>query len=332
MKIIYHPRYIEHRQTFGHPESPERLKDIIKKLKEESLYKNVIIPKIEREELLEIVHTKEHIELIKNFGEGHYDMDTYVRNETYEIALLASFGTNLAGKLACDNCSQTIALVRPPGHHAGRDYAGGFCYFNNIAITAKSLNCKVAIIDIDVHHGNGTSDIFYDENKILYISTHQYGIFPGTGRAEDVGKGRGEGFNVNLPFSHGCGDASYNLAFEKIIEPIVEQFDPEIILVSLGTDAHYSDPLASLTLSSTGYINLCKKIIELSKKVCKGKIAYTLEGGYNTLALAEVVAGIIANFYDREIILHYTKISDKTIIGKEIIEKVKDIQSSYWKL
>lgn len=332
MSIIYHPRYIDHRQSFGHPESPQRLIDTIKKLEDEKLYKNVQTPEKASFEDIEKIHTKAHLELIKNFGEGHYDMDTYIRKETYEIALLASEGTILAGKRAFENCKPAFALVRPPGHHAGKDYAGGFCYFNNIAIAAKSLNCKVAIIDIDVHHGNGTSDIFYDDNNILYISTHQYGIFPGTGSVRDVGRQKGEGFNINIPFCHGCGDTSFDSAFEQIISPIVTQFNPEIILVSLGTDGHYSDPLASLTLSSPGYVNLSKKIIELAYELCKGRIAFTLEGGYNTKALAEVIAGIIASVIDNEIALHYKRISDNSNIGKEIIKSVLDIQSSYWKL
>lgn len=332
MTIIYHDRYPEHLLTYGHPESPQRLIETIEKLKQENLYKNVLTPENGSYEEISKIHTKDFFELIKYFGEGAYDINTYIREETWEIALLAAAGTNLAGKWSYDNCKPAFSLIRPPGHHAGKDYAGGFCIFNNIAVAAKNLNCKVAIIDIDVHHGNGTSDIFYDDDNILYISTHQSGIFPGTGQLRDIGKDKGVGFNVNIPFCHGCGDSSFDSAFDQIISPIVKQFNPEMILVSIGTDGHYSDPLASLTLSSPGYIELSKKIIELSKKICQGRIAFSLEGGYNTQALAEVISGTIASIYDREIDLHYTKIKDNTNIGKEIIEKVLNIQSSYWKL
>ena len=332
MTIIFHPRYIDHLQNFGHPESPQRLIDTVQKLKDENLFNNIISHEIGKIENLEKIHTKEHLNGIKNFGEGYYDMDTFVRKETFEIASLAASGTILAGKLAYEKKIPTFAITRPPGHHAGSDYAGGFCYFNNIAVAAKNMDCKTAIIDIDVHHGNGTSDIFYDDKNILYISTHQSGIFPGTGALRDNGKGDGEGFNVNIPFCHGCGDSSYDVAFNEIIEPITSQFEPEIILVSIGTDAHYSDPLASLTLSTPGYLNLNNNLIELSKKICGGKISFTLEGGYNTKALAEVIAGTIGNLQNKKFKYVYNDVKDKNIVGKEIIEKVKNIQSSYWKL
>src|SRR5206468_467314 len=156
----------------------------------------------------------------------------------------------------------TGALVRPPGHHAGPDYGGGFCYLNNVAVAAAeqaAAGRKVAILDYDAHHGNGTRDIFADSSSVLYVSTHQFGIYPGTGPAEDVGTGEGRGFTVNIPFTAGCGDASYRAAADSIIEPILTAVRPDVILVSLGIDAHYRDPLTSLTLSSPAYVDLMSR-------------------------------------------------------------------------
>lgn len=330
--IAYHPIYLKHIQSYLHPESPERLNAIIKKLKEENLYKDVITPEKATEEELTKIHTKEHVEKIKNFI-GQYDMDTAIHEETYEIACFSAKGAIISAKYSFEKNKPSFALIRPPGHHAGKDYAGGFCYFNNIAIASKNLNAKkVAIVDLDLHHGNGTSDIFYDTDKVLFISTHQQGIYPWRGVPEETGKGEGEGFNINIPLVHGSGDATFELVYEKLIMPILSQYSPEIILVSLGGDSHYADPLGGLTLSSFGYVNLVRKIIEISKEVCNRRICFVLEGGYNISALAEVVCGIIASFEEKEIKYRFNEVKDKNEIGKENVYRVIEIQRRYWRL
>jgi len=194
------------------------------------------------------------------------------------------------------------------------------------------LNKKTAIIDIDLHHGNGTSDIFYEDSDVLYISTHQTGIYPGTGRIEETGKGNGEGFNMNIPFPSGCGDKSFDLAFEKTIKPVVNQFSPEIIFVSFGGDAHYMDPLGGLSLSSLGYVSLCEKITNLAKNVCDSKLCFVLEGGYNVDALSEVVAGIVGFWHNKKMSYEFTNVNDNFDTGKRIVEKVMDVQKRYWEL
>jgi acetoin utilization deacetylase AcuC-like enzyme len=267
------------------------------------------------------------------------DPNTYHHDESYELACLAAGGGLLAANLAYTEKRPTFVIPRPPGHHAEASSSGGFCYFNNIAIAAqasldrkKSPAERVAIIDIDVHHGNGTHDIFFNRNDVLYISTHQWGIYPGTGHAELVGDKAGEGYTVNIPFHSGAGDSSFELAYQQIIEPILKQHKPSMMLVSIGTDAHYRDPLAGLALSSEGYFSISEKMIKLSKQICDSKIAFFLEGGYDTSALAEIVTAILARFENKTSELEYTEIRDKKHIGEDVINKTIDVHKKYWDL
>ena len=237
-----------------------------------------------------------------------------------------------AAKRAWESGSGYLALVRPPGHHSGRDYYGGFCYFNNIAIAAeymlRNYASKVAIVDIDVHHGNGTADIFYSRKDVLYISTHQWGIYPGTGHESETGSDEGMGYTVNIPFRSGTGDATYMMAMDEIIEPVLEEYRPDIILVSLGLDAHLLDPLADLTLSSKGYTMLTMALNEIARKLSGGRIAYILEGGYSPEALADTMPGIVLEG-DIES-YKYDSSPDNEYTGMDIIDKVKKIQKKFW--
>lgn len=209
----------------------------------------------------------------------------------------------------------------------------GFCYINNIAVAASHLISKgakkVAIVDIDVHHGNGTSDIFYSSDSVLYISTHQRGIFPGTGAAEKSGIDRGYGYNINIPLPSGAGDSSFFQTFERIINPALIHFSPDAILVSMGADAHYMDPLAGLSLSSGGYVELIRRTHEVAKRLNTG-LALTLEGGYHIDALSEVVAGIVSYLSRGEDIeLKYDTIRDNNIAAKKDIEAAVRIQKEF---
>ncbi len=332
MKIVYHPRYAEHVQWQGHPECPERLTGIVEKLEELGLFNGVIEAQPLDISTLEQTHDASYIDHIKSH-DGAMDADTYVHAETYDIALLAAGGVFKAARIAYDEKRGSIAFVRPPGHHAGRDYGCGFCYFNNIAIAADYFTRqgkKVAIVDIDVHHGNGTSDIFSERSDMLYISTHQWGIFPGTGRINDVGIEGGAGYNVNIPLNRGCGDSTFRLAYEEVMQPILSQFKPDILLVSIGGDAHYMDPLAELTLSSKGFIELAGSLIELAKEICSSRIAFVLEGGYHIEAQAEVMAGIVA--YPGEIELEYFEVFDSKELGRRIIDGVLEVQGNFWRV
>jgi acetoin utilization deacetylase AcuC-like enzyme len=215
----------------------------------------------------------------------------------------------------------------------------GFCYFNNVALAARMAvqNIedirKVAILDIDAHHGNGTNDIFARDPDVLYISTHQWGIFPGTGHQNEIGRGPGEGKTVNLPLMGGSGDPSMIECMDEIIEPIVTQFSPDLILVSIGGDAHTMDPLTSLTLSTPGYLQVISRIKEMGSRISDGRILFELEGGYHPRALAEVFVGAMNLYLEDplDINTRYTETSE-ALPDQVRIRQFKEIQSSYWKV
>jgi acetoin utilization deacetylase AcuC-like enzyme len=333
--IFFNDEFLSHVQDPFHPESPERLRGIMQKLKEHGLWENVIPSKTGRLETLLLVHDDDYVDFIRTCGDCSLTLDTHVHHETYGIAALSAECAVDAAEYSKEHGKPTFALTRPPGHHAGKDYGMGFCYFNNISIATRHLqkmgDKKIAIVDIDVHHGNGTQDIFAFDPSILYISTHQAGIFPGTGPLEYIGKGEGEGYTVNMPFQSGCGDSTFDVAFEEIIKPTVSQFKPDAMLISWGMDTHYRDPLASLTLSSEGHVRQAEELIKLSK-ICGNRITFMLEGGYDIQALSEVVAGVIGRSEGIEVPLEFTDIIDNSCLGRGTIVRCKQIGSKYWRL
>ena len=319
----------------GHVEAPQRIEAIVRKLDGAGLMEDWTVPEPATRAQIEAVHSKDYADLVQNFGDGYLDADTAIHPDTHMYAKLAAGGAVTAALGCADAGRPAFAIVRPPGHHAGPDYGGGFCYFNNVATAAAQLLERferVAILDFDAHHGNGTRDIFAARRDVLYVSTHQYGIFPGTGPAEDVGEARGAGYTVNIPFPSRAGDASYDLAFEELIGPIVRQYLPEAILVSLGADAHYKDPLTSLGLSSSGYVSLAEKTLNLARSVAHGRVAFVLEGGYNLPALAEVVAGTYASFRGETVHLQFREVVDAAERGKEVVRQTRRVHKAYWDL
>lgn len=318
-----------------HVERPERLKAIVDRLQAEGLFKDVHEASAASSEELRRVHRATFLEFFQNLHEGFLDPETAVHPETWDIALLAA-GTALAAtRKTVAEGKPSVALLRPPGHHAGPDYGGGFCYLNNVAVAAAdqvAQGRRVAILDYDAHHGNGTSEIFADEAAVLYISTHQYGIYPGTGAAEDVGKGEGRGFNVNIPFTAGCGDTSFSLAYDEIVEPVVREYKPDLILVSLGMDAHYRDPLTGLSLSSPGYVDLVTRSAGLAKELSGNRFVIVLEGGYHLQALSEVIAGVVARLRKSRVDLELTQLLDAKGKGRPGIEATKRAHKEFWNL
>lgn len=335
MKYVIHEDYLKPTQGPGHPECPERLEAIMAYIGSHEIGAEAIAPEpAEASDILK-VHSRDYMDLLRSFGRGRLDMDTAVYPHTYEMALLAAGGGLSAAKNMLDRREPTFALLRPPGHHATGDMGMGFCYINNVAVAAEWLRQKldrVAIVDIDVHHGNGTNDIFMERPDVLYISTHEWGIYPGTGPAVQTGRGRGDGFTVNIPLCGQSGDATFSAATAKIILPVLRQFAPDAVLISLGGDAHYMDPLSSLTLSSQGYLGTVSAIAELAEEICENRWAAFLEGGYNVSALADVVGSCMAMASGETAHTHFNEACDTETVGSEWISEAVDVHSKHWEL
>lgn len=336
MALFYAEQFLDHLQYPGHPETPERLRAIRVALEREGLWKDLRKFSPATPAALERVHLRSYLESLEALGETFLTGDTALHRETYAIAQLSAGAGLAAAQAAWEEKSPAVALTRPPGHHAGPDYGMGFCYLNNIAVAAAALReraRRLAIVDLDVHHGNGTNDIFHADPSVLYISTHQRWIYPGTGPASDVGEGEGKGFTVNIPLRSRSGDATFSAAFERLIEPILRAFHPEAILVSLGGDAHYRDPLASLTLSSPGYVSAALQVYTLARERYAGRIAYFLEGGYNPQALGELYAGLLAGFEGRTLTYAFDEVLDPLPgHGLADVAEAVGVQKEFWPL
>ncbi len=288
-------RSSEH-QSPGHPEGPHRFRSIRGELTEHLTDKITWLePIVVGEDVLTAVHPKSYLRFIQESaanGPGIVDYgDTYVTQSSYQDALNAIAGAiTTLDAISSGQTQKGFAIIRPPGHHASEQKAMGFCLFNNIAIATRRAQSqgfkRLAIVDFDVHHGNGTQDIFYADPDVLYISTHQWGIFPGTGAKTEVGSQEGEGTIINIPLPGGVGDLGFERAFNQIIGPALERFSPDMLLVSAGYDAHNQDPLAGLQVTSRGFFEMTSKLAGFADKLCAGKMLMLLEGGYNPEALS----------------------------------------------
>ena len=289
----------------GHPESPERLRAIDRRLASFALRDRLVeLPARDaRFEELARVHAPEYIRSIERTRERPFtvlDPDTGATSESYGAALRAAGGVLAAVDAVLDGRLQgAFALVRPPGHHAEKDRAMGFCLFNNIAVAAACASSsrgleRVLIVDWDVHHGNGTMHAFYDRPEVLYFSIHQYPHYPGTGSAGEIGVGPGAGYTVNVPLPGGQGDSEYLAVFHQVLLPVAVEFSPQLILVSAGFDAHRDDPLADMQLSTEGFAGLTAVLLSLAGRCCPGRVVFALEGGYHLQALGEGVLCVLS--------------------------------------
>jgi acetoin utilization deacetylase AcuC-like enzyme len=308
--IAFDPIFLLHDQQ-GHPENAKRLETILSGLKKNELFEKLVHLKsrIAIEEEISICHTKEYVEQVKTFSErggGYFDPDTYANQYSFNAAATAVAGSiDLTKSVINGELKNGFALLRPPGHHALSNRAMGFCLFGNIAIAAKTALkqpgiSKVAIVDFDVHQGNGTQALIGDDPNILFISTHQYPFYPGTGSVNEIGNGDAKGTVINIPLQQGVGDEGFKIIYKEIILPSLKKFNPDLILVSAGFDAHRDDPLANLNLSLTGYNWISRELIKLSDDICEGKIVFFLEGGYNPDVLSYGVSNILRGLMGKD--------------------------------
>ena len=298
-----HSRYVGH-DLPGHPEHAGRIRAVWETLGQAGLTNRMQLiepDKVSDEQIL-AVHSEQYLKMFDSVVDSEYgvqfDADTYALPESPEIARLSTGGViSVVDAVLNGQADNGLAVVRPPGHHATPQRPMGFCLLGNVAIAVRhaqnAFNLKrILIVDFDVHHGNGTQDVFYDDDSVLFISTHQYPFYPGTGRMDEIGVDRGKGYTVNIPLSGGQGDEAYTNIYEQIIWPVARRFQPEMIMVSAGFDGHWVDPLAGMRLSLTGYAHLTRELLRMSDELCDGKIVFVMEGGYDLTALGHGVRNI----------------------------------------
>jgi acetoin utilization deacetylase AcuC-like enzyme len=329
-------RFRDHDPGVGHPERPDRIAVL------EDLIASWSGPRLERvaarladEDEIRAAHSAELVEQVRaTQGQRRcrIDADTATSERSFETALLAAGGlVELADSVATGAYRNGFAFVRPPGHHATATQAMGFCLFNNAAVAARRLRAvhgyeRIAIVDWDLHHGNGTEAIFCEDPSVLYVSLHQYPYYPGTGAASDVGRGAGAGFTVNVPFSAGVGDAGFLLAFEQIVEPVLRQYAPRFIVVSSGFDAHHRDPLGGLRVTEQGYREMARRLLVVAEEVADGRIVAVLEGGYDLDAIrnsTEAVLGAMSRPLEA---------IEPLDLSSDALEPLKRILRPYWRV
>ncbi|MBI3263399.1 MAG: histone deacetylase [Acidobacteria bacterium] len=348
--LIHSSRFGDHLNPPGHPECAERaevMEVTADRFKERGGM--VLAPRAATREQLVRVHAEDHVDRIaKTSGRAtSLDPDTYTSPDSYEVALVAAGAAVQAVELTFGSAAQVtqaFALVRPPGHHAERDRAMGFCLFNNVAIAAAHAlalgTARVAIVDYDVHHGNGTQGIFYEDRRVLYVSLHQFPFYPGTGAATEVGRGAGQGFTVNAPFEAGATDDDWAQVLGNALVPILCQFAPELLLVSAGFDAHELDPLAGMRLTAAGFRRLTARLREAAETSCGGRMVLVTEGGYHLQALTACLEAAIEALTSGSDLRPPPKPSPlrdatghgPTRRGAETLQAVVAAQKRFWKL
>jgi len=341
LTVFTSDRFADHLNPPGHPERVERA-EVMQVVTAEWRRRGgeVREPRAATNEQLTRVHHPDYVGLIRETAGRAValDPDTFTSPQSYEVACLAAG----AGCQAVDHVldgpkgTRAFALVRPPGHHAERGRAMGFCLFNNIAIAAAHARARglrrVAIVDYDVHHGNGTQWSFFEDPSVLFVSSHQFPFYPGTGDVDEVGQGAGRGFTVNLPLEAGATDADYELVYQRVAVPIVRQLQPELILVSAGFDAHARDPLAGMRVSTEQFGRLTGLVTDLADEVCSGRVVALTEGGYDLQALAASLNIAINVLAGDTSLAKLAEPKGPTPRGEATLAAVRPQLTAYWKI
>lgn len=301
--VFYDPVFLKH-DTGAHPESPARLEAIVERLRSAPFAPGLewVLPPCATLEQLALIHTPEYIHGVEQSalsGRRSLDPDTVICPGSWEAALAAA-GASIQGvrDVVEEKHKNAFLAVRPPGHHAEADRAMGFCLFNNAAIGARFARvelgvAKVAIVDFDLHHGNGTQNAFYSDPTVFYVSIHQWPLYPGTGLESERGEGEAEGTTMNFPLSPGAADADVLAIFDGVIIPTLRKFTPGLIVISAGFDAHVNDPLGGLALTEAGFAGMTERLLGLADDLGHGRVMAVLEGGYNLDALARSAEAVV---------------------------------------
>jgi len=346
--ILKNDLFLEHIPDFNHVESPDRLRIIYEQLEQPPLNKLFLYPDFAPAsvEALELNHTKEHVMRVAGTAGKTFsslDPDTQASPKSFDAACLAA-GAVIGGMemIVQGEADNGFALVRPPGHHAEAGRAMGFCLFNNVAVGARyglqNLGLqRIAIIDWDLHHGNGTQNSFYSSKQVLYFSTHSYPYYPGSGSLGEVGAGEGEGFTVNVPLSGGQDDRAFAHIFKEIIVPVTREYRPDFIIISAGFDTYFADPLGTMAVTEQGFACMTRQIVELAADICDGRLLVALEGGYNLRGLRDGVLAVLAELSgDPECPGKVDGATLQAIIDADrevpVIGQVRDIAKRYWSL
>ncbi len=343
--------FLQHDTGPSHPESSQRLRVIYDVLDADSFHSDLVFPKFSTvsHETISMNHSSSLIDRVASTAGRSYsalDADTTTSADSYDAACLAVgavvTGVDLLMEGEIDN---GFALVRPPGHHAEKDRAMGFCLFNNVAIAARHAMVRhglerIMIIDWDLHHGNGTQNVFYETDKVLYLSSHQYPHYPGTGSLAEVGRGAGEGYTVNIPMGGGQGDLEYATLFKEIVEPIGLEYKPQLVLLSAGFDIFHGDPLGSMRVTHEGFGYMTRVLTRLAEKVCDGRLLVTLEGGYNLTGMRDGSFAVLSELASTQLPTGFnSNLSEQSADSFEsnrsedrAIESAKQMAQRYWSI
>lgn len=335
--IVVDTRYQEHYTGRNHPERAARIGMLLTLVEE---YRRPGITRLEPRPAtpaeIALIHDPAHHDRVAATAEKGYfafDADTPVSAQSYATALLATGGLlTIIEAIMTREVDNGFALVRPPGHHAERNRAMGFCLFNSVAIGAQYLREKfdltrILVMDWDLHHGNGTQHSFYADPGVLYVSTHQYPYYPGTGAAEEAGQGQGEGYTVNLPLPAGWGDAEYQALFQEVVDPICRQFDPQFVLISAGFDAHVRDPLGGMEVTEEGFGAMARTLLRIARDHAQGRCAAILEGGYDLTGLQQSARRVLDEMGGELLTAPLPQPEPRGLLPR-----VREVQRRHWEL